>query len=96
MARNLDCSRGDPELGVPSGTPTGEVTFDGPEIPLLSRTCTPCRHFRPRSGRACDAFPERDSIPLAIWLGEHDHRTPYPGDRGVTFEPIADRAATHR
>ena len=25
-----------------------DETFDGPEIPLLSRVCTPCRHFRPR------------------------------------------------
>jgi len=72
------------------------VTFDGPEIPLLSKVCTPCRHFRPRDGRACDAFPTRDSIPLAIWLGEHSHRSPYPGDHGITFEPIAERATTGR
>ncbi len=83
-------------MGISNGAAPDTVTFDGPEIPLLSRICTPCRHFRPRAGRTCDAFPERDSIPLAIWLGEHDHRSPYPGDHGITFEPIAERAATRR
>jgi hypothetical protein len=69
------------------------VTFDGPEPPWLSRVCTPCRHFRPRQGRTCAAFPARDSIPMPIWLGEHDHRTPYPGDHGIRFEPREVSAA---
>ncbi len=62
--------------------------LDGPELPGLSRVCTRCRHFRAGQGRTCAAFPERDSIPEAIWLGEHDHRTPYPGDHGIQFEPV--------
>ncbi len=38
-----------------------------------------CRHSRP-DGYAeprCAAFPS--GIPKAIWLGRHDHTTPYPG-----------------
>jgi hypothetical protein len=37
-------------------------------------------------GRTCEAFPVRNSIPLPIWLGEHDHQSPYPGDHGIQFE----------
>lgn len=33
----------------------------------------------------CDAFAER--IPNAILDGEHDHRTPYPGDHGLLYLP---------
>lgn len=33
----------------------------------------------------CDAFP--DGIPRAIFFEYFDHRKPYPGDRGIRFEP---------
>jgi hypothetical protein len=30
---------------------------------------------------------------LAIWRGEHDHTTPYRGDRGIRFEPMQPEGA---
>jgi hypothetical protein len=34
---------------------------------------------------ACRAFPR--GIPDKISAGEHDHRLPFKGDRGVRYEP---------
>ena len=52
--------------------------------------CLTCRHFHDADDEAtsltCDAFP--DGIPEAVLTGEHDHRDPYPGDRGVRYEPL--------
>ena len=56
------------------------------DIPVFSEVCTYCRHLRDTKDRTCDAFP--DGIPMAIWMGEHDHRTPYEGDHGIQFESI--------
>jgi hypothetical protein len=46
--------------------------------------CRGCKHKK--EGRSCAAF---DWIPSDIITGRHKHKTPYPGDNGVQFEPIA-------
>jgi hypothetical protein len=58
----------------------------GDRIPSLSPICSYCRHWQ--GYRRCDAFPEE--IPLAIWIGENDHRQPVAGDHGIRFEPLTD------
>lgn len=48
--------------------------------------CFDCRHLDRQAGRmACSAFP--GGIPEPILLADHDHHEPYPGDRGIRFEP---------
>ncbi len=59
------------------------------DIPVYSPTCVFCKHLR--DGRSCDAFPAPDSIPMEIWIGDSDHREPYPGDRGIRFEMTPGR-----
>ena len=55
------------------------------EIPAYSAVCSYCTHVIPGPERTCAAFP--GGIPLEIWLGENDHRSPYEGDLGLRFEP---------
>lgn len=47
--------------------------------------CMTCRHLRENG--TCAAFPELPGIPLKIWDMDVDHRHPYPGDRGIQWEP---------
>jgi len=49
--------------------------------------CEFCHHFR-RGKNSCAAFPE--GIPDPVYFMKHDHRFPYPGDHGITFEPGDD------
>lgn len=53
---------------------------------LISPICAYCKHYSPKLGklRRCTAF---ENIPLVIWSGENNHKKPYPGDRGIRFEP---------
>ena len=57
--------------------------------------CDPCARLRMRNNPSaqssletvipyCAAFPDR--IPREIYLGQFDHRRPYPGDNDLRFE----------
>ncbi len=67
----------------------GYVVFDGDpyQFVIFSKVCFDCKRFDNYAGEkpVCSAFPE--GIPPEIWLAKHDHRTPYPGDHGLTFLP---------
>lgn len=65
------------------------TTIDGEfAIPVYSSVCSLCKHLRIDQGRTCDAYPKRDNIPMEIWMGENDHRQPFPGDHGIRFESV--------
>jgi len=58
-------------------------------IPLVAfSSCLLCKHFYNdiKEKNACKAF--KKGIPDIIFLGENDHKKPYPGDNGIRFEPI--------
>ena len=54
--------------------------------PIVS--CVFCKNVKLNKKKQCKAFP--DGIPEEILIGEHDHKTKYKGDNGITFEPIKD------
>lgn len=50
--------------------------------------CATCVHFHRQdlNGETCEAFPQ--GIPRAIIDGDHQHRTPFPGDHGIHYVKI--------
>ena len=62
------------------------IVFDGDPYGyfIFGSQCEECQHLL-CGDHLCEAFP--DGIPPEIWLGKHNHRTPYSGDHGLTFLP---------
>jgi hypothetical protein len=57
------------------------------QYPVYSVICSTCRHWdHQKSDRRCTAFP--DGIPDEIWLGENDHKSPFPDDNGVQYQQV--------
>jgi len=75
----------------PSEPRADEVTrvrparFNGRIEDLIWASCVSCE--RKRRGPVCDAYPE--GIPEVILNGNVDHKTPYPGDHGLTYLAVA-------
>lgn len=65
------------------------VSFDGDPFQFFfSPICTFCVHLKAHG--SCEAFPGDFAIPPEIWLGERSHLSPYPGDKGIMYEPAPD------
>lgn len=47
--------------------------------------CATCKHRSADNPLDCAAFP--DGIPEVILSGDNQHREPFPGDHGITWEP---------
>lgn len=54
---------------------------------MAAPQCTKCQRFK--WDHTCKAFP--CGVPDEIFLGDFDHRKPYPGDAGFLFEKISKR-----
>jgi hypothetical protein len=78
-----------PHSSVPDSPSTDEVEwprldrFVGRVEDLVWASCVSC--LRKARGPICEAYP--DGIPEVILNGNVDHKTPYPGDHGLTYLP---------
>jgi len=45
--------------------------------------CLTCEYYE--GDRHCEAFGNKE-IPEKIYLGENDHKKPFPGDHGIQFK----------
>jgi len=61
--------------------------FVGRVEDLIWASCVSC--LRKSRGLVCEAFP--DGIPEVILNAQVDHKTPYPGDRGLTYVPVTPK-----
>jgi hypothetical protein len=56
--------------------------------------CIGCKHLQgDLRDPKCSAFPS--GIPNEILLSKADHRKPFPGDGGVTFDPKDEKASAY-
>jgi len=63
------------------------MTWGPGQEPSISQ-CIRCRWWEGK-GR-CAAYPQ--GVPMAILGNRHDHRHPFPGDKGISFEPRPPRS----
>lgn len=63
----------------------GPGSSEDPARVVFSPVCLGCARLRVGS-QTCEAFPKE--IPTPIWNGQNTHRRPYPGDRGIVYEPL--------
>lgn len=51
---------------------------------FADEVCLNCKHLIDGDMHKCKAF---DRIPKEIWYSIGGHKKPYPGDRGIQYEP---------
>jgi len=79
-----------PEASADEVARARQDRFVGRVEDLVWASCVSC--LRKSRGPVCEAYP--DGIPEVILNGKVDHKTPYPGDRGLTYLAIAPPATT--